>query len=130
MLIFSNENTGIVALLEYSLKTMLLRMYHDAGDHAEIREPAELTLQKLEIPLPIANSLEATTYVMSNSQNRFDGVIVEANDNLRLVGYSNRGYEIAGDVNGKIVMRRTLSCISCGLSRYQHEIMTLNCYVE
>jgi integrase/recombinase XerD len=91
-----------------ALKTMLLRMYHDAGDHTEIREPAELTLQKLEIPLPTTKNLEPATYVISNSQNRFDTVIVESNDNQRLVAYSNRGYEIAGTLNGKILMRKSL----------------------
>ena len=91
-----------------ALKTMLLRMYHDAGDHAEIREPESLTLQKLEIPLPNTSVLESTTYIQSNSQNKFDSIIIESNDNQRLVTYSNRGYEIAGTVNGKILMRRTL----------------------
>ena len=35
-------------------------------------------------------------------------VIIETNDNHRFVAYSNRGHEIAGRVNGKILMRRTL----------------------
>jgi hypothetical protein len=87
---------------------MLLRMYHDAGDHTEIREPSDLTLQKLEIPLPSTGVIERSTYVASNSQNRFDSVIIEANDNQRLVAYSNRGYEIAGNTNGKILLRRAL----------------------
>jgi hypothetical protein len=91
-----------------ALKTMLLRMYHDAGDHAEIREPAELTLQKLEIPLPSTRVIEPSTYIASTSQYRFDSVIIEANDNQRLVAYSNRGYEIAGTANGKILMRKPL----------------------
>ena len=81
---------------------------NDRRDRNNIGESSELTLEKLEIPPPTTRSLKPAAYVISNSQNRFGSIMVEANDNQRLVAYSNRSYEIAGNVSVKTVVRGTL----------------------
>lgn len=92
------------------LKTELLKMYHDAGDYAEIRDPSELTLENIGIPLPTRkyeSSSYGTALLMAGSK-KYESVIVDADDDQRLVGFANRGFEIAGTINGRILMRKAL----------------------
>jgi len=94
-----------------ALKTMLLRMYHDAGDHTEIKDPSALTLDRLEIPLPTSKKYESSSYgtaVLMTESKKYESIIVDANDEQRLIGFANRGFEIAGTINGRILMRKAL----------------------
>ncbi|MGI0015375.1 MAG: tyrosine-type recombinase/integrase, partial [Nitrososphaera sp.] len=93
------------------LKIMLLKMYHDAGDRTEVKDPSELTLDTLEISLPASKKYESLSYgsaLMTAEPKKYESVIVDANDEQRLVGFANRGFEIAGTINGRILMRKAL----------------------
>lgn len=93
-----------------SLKGMLLKMYHDAGDYTEIKDTSELTLEKLEIPLPKARKYQSLSYdsTLTTADTKYESVIVDANNEERLIGFANRGFEIAGTINGRILMRKAL----------------------
>jgi hypothetical protein len=87
----------------------ILKVVHEAGDFLDISDPLKLTVEHLGITLPVRNDiLTPSGSVLLGNSRKFDSILLNAEDEQRVLAYANRGYEIAGTVNGRIMMRKAL----------------------
>jgi integrase/recombinase XerD len=92
-----------------ALKSVMLKVVHEAGDFLEISDPGKLTVEHLGITLPSRNNMPilAGPMLLENPR-KYDSILLSGEDEQKVLTYSNRGYEIAGTINGRILMRKAL----------------------
>jgi hypothetical protein len=95
-----------------ALKATMLKVMHDAGDFTEITEPSKLTVEHIGCTLPVKvtphPSFSPSGIVLLENTRKYDSILINENDEHRILAYANRGYEIAGTVSGRIIMRKAL----------------------
>lgn len=97
-----------------ALKTIMLKVVHDAGDFLDITDPAKFTVEHVGVSLPVraisSSSVSAPsgTMLIENTR-KYDSILINQDDEHRILAYANRGYEIAGTVNGRIMMRKVVT---------------------
>lgn len=93
------------------LKATMLKVMHDSNTFLDITDPAQLTPDFFGWTLPIRKKgNQSSSYPDSehNNSKKYNTVIVNADDESKLIALANRGYEIGGNVNGRVLMRRLL----------------------
>ncbi len=91
-----------------ALKSVMLNVVHEAGDHLEILDPTKLTVEHMGISLPRNQALVPSGQMLLENPRKYDSILLSAEDEHKILTYSNRGYEIAGTINGRILMRKTM----------------------
>jgi integrase len=96
-----------------ALKTAMLETMREAGDNLDITDPSMLTVDMMGVTLPIRSKsnpsysdTNSSKPYSNNSSIKYNTVIVNANDESKLIALANLGYEVAGNVNGKVLMRK------------------------
>lgn len=91
-----------------ALKSVMLHVVHEAEDHLEILDPTKLAVEHVGISLPRNSRLVTSGQTLLENPRKYESILLSAEDEHRILTYSNRGYEIAGTMKGRILMRKLL----------------------